>query len=581
MKTKIFLLLAVGLFCLSAISSGSKAATQESAKDAPADLILTNGRVWLGGDSSSFAEAVAISGRSIVRVGKTAEIKQLIGERTRVIDLGGKLVAPGFNDAHIHFLGGALGLGEIDLTGTKSVAEMVERIAAYARKNPDKQWITGRGWEYTPFPGGLPTKSYLDAIIKDRPVFLSAYDGHSGWANSKALELAGITRETKFDGYGEIVRDAAGEPTGALKEGAQRLVRRLIPEPSRERKLEALRQGMKLAASLGITSIQNASGSPEELSLYDELLKRGELTMRVSVAFSVGSRTTPQDIARFAALKNQYDFNSQNQTMLRADSVKFLLDGVIESHTAAVIERYSDLPPNHGAPFGELALPADIYRDLVVKLDKAGFQIYTHAIGDRAVREALNAYENALNANRRLNARHRIEHIEVVSPEDIPRFAKLGVMASMEPIHADPGTTDVWSKAVGAERLKFAFAWQSLLKSGARLVYSSDWPAAISVDPIRGLHSAVNRRTVDGKPPRGWVAEQRVSIGDALRAYTQAGAYSSFEEGIKGRIAPGMLADIVVFSQDLFKIDPMRIHETRVTLTVFDGKVIYQDGVKF
>ncbi|MGE0128168.1 MAG: amidohydrolase [Blastocatellales bacterium] len=587
MKTKISSFLAVALFCLTVAYSGSKANAQQlansatnSSADAPADLVLTNGRVWLGGDSSTFAEAVAIRGHIILRVGKTAEIKQLIGERTRVIDLGGRLAAPGFNDAHIHFLGGALGLSELDLTGAKSVAEMIERLAAYARKNPDKQWITGRGWEYTPFPGGLPTKAYLDAVIKDRPVFLRAYDGHSGWANSRALQLAGITHETKFDGYGEIVRDASGEPTGALKEGAQRLVRRLIPEPTREQKLEALRQGMKMAASLGITSIQNASGSPEELSLYDELLKRGELTMRVSVAFSVGSRTTPQDIDHFATLKKQYDLNS----MLRAGSVKFLLDGVIESHTAAVIERYSDAPPNYSLPYGELAIHADVYHDLVVKLDKAGFQIYTHAIGDRAVREALKAYENALNANKRSNARHRIEHIEVISPEDIPRFAALGVMASMEPIHADPGTVEVWSKAVGAERLKYAFAWQSLLKSGARLVYSSDWPAAISVDPIRGLHVAVNRRTVDGKPPRGWVAEQRISIGDAMRAYTQAGAYSSFEEGIKGRIAPGMLADIVVFSQDLFKIDPMRIHEARVALTVFNGKVVYQagqDGVKF
>ena len=566
------LCLVLALLCL---APGFQAPPQEGA--GTADLALINGRIWLGGDSSSFAEAVAIWGSSVVRVGKTAEIKQLIGERTQVIDLGGRLAAPGFNDAHIHFLGGALSLSEIDLTGARTVAEMVERIAAYARKNPDKQWITGRGWEYTPFPGGLPTKVYLDAVIKDRPVFLRAYDGHSGWANSKALQMAGITRETRFDGYGEIVRDASGEPTGALKEGAQRLIGRLIPEPAREQKLEALRQGMKLAASLGITSIQNASGSLDEWSLYDELLKGGELTLRVSMAFSVGARTTPQEIDRFVALKDQSGLNP----MLRAGSVKFVLDGVIESHTAAMIERYSDLPLNHGAPYGELTMAPDIYRDLVVRLDKAGFQIYTHAIGDRAVREALGAYETALNVNRRPAARHRIEHIETVAPEDIPRFARLGVMASMEPIHADPGTSEVWSRAVGVERLKYAFAWQSLLKSGARLVFSSDWPAAISVDPIRGLHSAVNRRTVEGKPPRGWVPEQRVSLGDALRAYTQAGAYSSFEEGIKGRIAPGMLADIVVFSQDLFKLDAMRIHETRVVLTVFDGKVVHKDSARF
>ncbi len=584
MKTRTCLILAIALFCLAASLPRAKVAAQQPAASpsaSMADLVLLNGRIWLGGDASTFAEAVAIWGSSVLRVGKTAEMKPLIGERTQVIDLGGRLAAPGFNDAHIHFLGGASGLNEVDLTGARTVAEMVERIAAYARKHPDKEWITGRGWEYTPFPGGLPTKVYLDAVIKDRPVFLRAYDGHSGWANSKALELAGIKRETRFDGYGEIVRNAAGEPTGALKEGAQGLVSRLIPQPTREQKLDALRQGMKMAAALGITSIQNASGSADELSLYEELFKRGELTLRVSVAFSVGARTTPQNINRFVELKNQFESNLQAATMLRASSVKFALDGVIESHTAAMIERYSDLPPEHGAPFGELAVPADIYRDLVVKLDKAGFQIYTHAIGDRAVREALNAYENARQINQRSNARHRIEHIETVSPEDIPRFAKLGVLASMEPIHADPGTAEVWSKAVGVARLKYAFAWSSLLRSGARLVYSSDWPAAISVDPIRGLHSAVNRRTIDGQPPRGWVSEQRISIGDALRAYTHAGAYSTFEEGIKGRIAQGMLADIVVFSQDLFKIDPLRIHETRVVLTVFDGKVVHRDMERF
>jgi len=541
-----------------------------------ADLALINGRIWIGGDSSSFAEAVAIWGSSVVRVGKTAEIKQLIGQNTQVIDLGGRLAAPGFNDAHIHFLSGALGLNEVDLTGAKTVAEMVERIAAYARKNPDKEWITGRGWEYTPFPGGLPTKLYLDVVIKDRPIFLRAYDGHSGWANSKALQLAGITRDTKFDGYGHIVRDAQGEPTGALKEGAQSLIARLIPQPTREQKLDALRQGMKLAASLGITSIQNASGSPDDLALYDELFKRGELTLRVSVAFSVGTRTTPQDIERFVALKKQYESNPHNLTMLRAGAVKIVLDGVIESHTAAMLEHYSDLPANHGAPFGELTMPPKDYRDLVLRLDKAGFQIYTHAIGDRAVREALDAYEIAQKTNERIDPRHRIEHIETVAPEDIPRFAKLGVLASMEPIHADPGTAEVWSKAVGFERLKYAFAWQSLQKGGARLVFSSDWPAAISVDPIRGLHSAVNRRTVDGKPPKGWVPEQRVSLADALRAYTQGGAYSTFEERFKGRIAQGMLGDIVVFSQDLFKIDSIKLHEARVVLTVVDGKVVYR-----
>lgn len=559
------------LYSVTAYLSAQTSAAQTSPAET-ADLVLSNGRIWTGGDSNSVVEALAIRGNQIIRAGTAVEIKQLIGQQTQVIDLAGRLASPGFNDAHIHFLGGAMGLNQVDLTGARTVAEMLERIAVYAKKNPDKQWITGRGWEYTPFPGGLPSKIYLDAIIKDRPVFLSAYDGHSGWVNSKALELAGINSQTKFTGFGEIVRNAAGEPTGALKEGAQSLVRRLLPEPTREQQLDALRQGLKLTSSLGITSMQNASGSANEFSLYEELLQRGELTSRFSMAFSVGERTTSEQIKTFVELKNKYDLNP----MLRAASVKFVLDGVIESHTAAMIERYADLPADSGNPFGETSMTPDVYREMVLKLDKLGLQIYTHAIGDRAVREALNAYEAALNTNNRALNRHRIEHIETVSPEDIPRFAKLYVLASMEPIHADPGTVEVWSKAVGAERLPFAFAWQSLLKAGARLVYSSDWPSSISLDPIRGIHSAVNRRTIDGQPTKGWIPGQRISVADALRAYTQAGAFSSFEEGIKGHIASGQFADIIVFSQDLFKIEPMRIHETKVVLTIFNGKVIYR-----
>lgn len=564
---RFYLGLAITIFYFSLIAPHLPATNLQSA-----DLVLINGKVWLGGDSSLLAEAVAIQGNRVLNFGPTAEIKKLVDQHTQVIDLKGRLATPGFNDAHLHFLSGSLGLAEIDLSDVRTVAEMLERIAGYARKKPQANWIKGRGWEYAKFPGGLPTKSYLDAIIKDRPIFLTAYDGHTAWVNSKALQLAGITPQTKFEGYGEIVRDASGEPTGALKEGAQSLVRKIIPEPTREQKLDALRQGMKLATSLGITSIQNASGSLEEFSLYEELLKRGELTLRVTMAFSVNEKTTRQELDRFALVKNQYGLNP----LLRANSVKIVLDGVIESHTAAVIDRYQDLPAEHGVPYGELAIPQDFYRDLVARLDKAGFQIYTHAVGDRAVREALNAYENAQKVNNRKNARHRIEHLEIVSAEDLPRFAALGVIASMQPVHADPGTAEVWERAVGPERLPLSFPWASLLKHGASLAYGSDWPATISLDPIRGLHCAVNRRTINGQPPKGWVPEQRISLGEALRAYTEAGAYSSFEEAVKGFIVQGMTADIIVFSQNLFKIDSMKIGESHVALTIFDGKVIYQ-----
>jgi len=564
-KYTLCLSLLLSLFILSPQPAGSAGQAETAA-----DLVLLEGRIWTGGSADSFAEALAITGEKIALVGRNEEVKKLVGPATRVIHLNRRLVLPGFNDSHIHFLSGSLGLSRVDLTGARTIPEMLARVSAFARRNPNAAWITGRGWEYTYFPGSLPTKSFLDGIISDRPVFLSAYDGHSGWANSKALELAGIDRNTKFEGFGEIVRSESGEPTGALKEGAQRLVTRHIPEPTRDEKLAALREGLTLAASLGITSIQNASGSPDELSLYDELYRRGELTIRLSMAFSVGERTTDEAVSSFAELKKRYEGHRQ----LRASSVKFVLDGVIESHTAAMIERYSDLPPDSTTPFGELSQTAEGFQRMVARLDRLGFQILTHAIGDRAVRETLRAYELTSSAER-FGPRHRIEHIETLSPDDVNRFLRLGIIASMQPIHADPGTIEVWSRAVGPQRLPMAFPWSTLRRSGATLAFGSDWPACISLDPLRGIHNAVNRRTTDGRPSGGWIPAQRVSLYETLRAYTESAAWASFEEKIKGRLAPGMLADLVVLSQDLFRLDPRRIHETQVLLTVFNGRPVY------
>jgi predicted amidohydrolase YtcJ len=534
-----------------------------------ADLALINGRIWTGLKDQPDAEAIAMRGTTILRTGSTAAIKKLINDKTQVIDLGGKLVLAGFNDSHIHFLGGSQGLTRVDLTDAKTMDEMRRRITTFAKENPQAAWITGRGWEYGWFAAKLPHRRELDAIVADRPVFLSAYDGHSGWANSKALQLAGVTRETKFEGFGEIVRDAQGELTGALLEGAQSLVRRLIPETTRAQNLDALRRGLKLAASLGLTSWQNASGGPDEFSLYEELMQRGELTARVGIALSVGQQITQAHLDEWLKLRDQYAAHQQ----LRASAVKFMLDGVIESHTAAMLEPYSDGATTKGEP----AWPLALYREKVALCDKRGLQIYTHAIGDRAVREALNAYEQAAQKNGRRDARHRIEHIETVSPADLPRFAKLGVLASMQPIHADPGTTDVWEKAVGSERVQRAFAWRELQTNKAQVVLGSDWPACISVSPMRGIHNAVNRRTTDGKPPAGWIPQQRLTLAAALRAYTQGSAYGSKQEQIKGTLAPGKLADVIVLSQDLFNIEPQRIHATRVVLTIFDGKVIYRE----
>jgi predicted amidohydrolase YtcJ len=527
----------------------------------PADLIITNARIWTANPDQPWAEAVAVKGARILRVGSAQDINALAGPQTTRVDAAGRLLTPGFNDAHIHLLSGSLRLFEVDLTGICTLDTMQAAVAKYAAANPGEQWITGGGWEYACFPDGrLPRKQDLDAVVKDRPVFLRAYDGHTAWANSKALEIAGVGKATAFTGFGEVVKDPiSGEPEGCLKEGAMSLVSRAVPVPSRQRKLAALSRGLTLLASLGITSVQNASGNREELALYEELLHSGRLTARIRVAMSAGS--DPAICSKLADLSGQF-----NGPLLRVDAVKFMLDGVVETHTAAMLQPYSDAPDQLGRP----SWRDEDYRAAVRACDAAGWQVLTHAIGDRAVRMALNAYQGLK------RGRPRIEHIEVVSPDDVPRFAATGTIASMEPIHADPGGVKVWSKAVGPSRLPYAFAWRSLEKAGAQLAFSSDWPASISLDPLRGIHNAVNRRTVEGTPPDGWIPEQRVSIESALRAYTAGAAFAGFDEKNTGSIEVGKLADLVVFSQDLFRVDPRQIHRTRVDITIFGGTIIHR-----
>ncbi|MEK6322838.1 MAG: amidohydrolase family protein [Acidobacteriota bacterium] len=534
-----------------------------------ATLILTNGRIWTGNEAAPWATAVAITGGKIIAIGSERQIAALAGKNTLKIDLSGRFAMPGINDAHIHFLSGSLRAFQVDLDGARSLEEIQRRVAAFAKDNPEESWITGSGWEYSYLPGmRLPDRADLDAAVRERPVFLSSYDGHTAWVNSKALEIAGVNGQSKFEGYGEVVIDQkTGQPTGVLKESAMRLVRAKIPEPTRERKMEALRRALKMAARLGITSFQNASGSADEAGLYKELFDRGELTARVSFAISVGPRSNQADIDRIGTLAKAY-----SGPRLRVGAIKIVVDGVIETHTAAMIEPYSDAPETSGRP----AYTQDQLNKLVVMADRAGLQVLIHAIGDRGVRMALDAFDHARRVNGQRDSRFRIEHIETVSASDIPRFAKLGVMASMEPIHADPGTNGVWLPAIGPERAARGFAWRSLEKAGARLVFSSDWPAAISVDPMRGLHNAVNRQTTGGEPAGGWLPEQRVSVETALAAYTSAGAFASFEEKLKGKLAPGMLADLIVLDADPFKANPADLHKCRVAITVFDGRLIHQ-----
>ena len=522
----------------------------------PADLVLRNGRIWTGAEPA-FVEAIAIRGNKVAATG--AFTPKWVGPRTRVVDLGGRMAMPGINDAHIHFLSGSIGLKQVDLTGACTVEAMQRRVADFARGNPNEPWITGRGWEYYCFPNArLPRKEDLDAAVRDRPVYLKAYDGHTGWANSMALRRAEVLKDTRFNGYGEIVRDPNGEPTGALKEGAMALVARHVPELTAAQKTEALLRGLRLAASLGITSMQNASGTAEEVALYAAMPK----TVRMSVAMTSG-RATAEDIAQWAALRKRY-----SNGWMKVKAVKFMIDGVIESKTAAMLAPYAD----GSGEVGSAAWSEVDFKAAIARVNRAGFQIFTHAIGDRGVRLTLDAYE----ATGRLG-RHRVEHIETVDAADLQRFARLGVIASMQPIHADPDGVEVWSKMIGPQRLPLSFAWRSLEQAGARLVFSSDWPACLAVNPWRGIHNAVNRRTSEGKPEGGWLPAQRVSVQTALKAYTSGAAYASFEERIKGTLEPGKLADAIVLSQNLFEIDPVKIHETRVLFTLVDGKPVHDE----
>lgn len=560
------------LIVVSYIGTCLVSCNQQSIEAEPT-LILTNGHIWTGRDSTDFVEAVAITGNLITQMGSSESMMALAGSATKIVDLQGKLVTAGFNDAHIHFLKGSLGLTQVELSKSESLEDVIAMTQQFIQENPDKEWITGRGWQYTFFKTGLPDHNTMKKLDFDKPVFIRAYDGHSAYANKKALAMAGITSATVFKGFGEVVKDKKGEPTGTLKENAMSLVDKFVPPYSKQDNLSALRKGLELAASLGITSIQDANGNESELKLFIELLNKNELTVRYAGAFSVDEITTNENIDRYAFLKDSIGLTNVN---LRADAIKFMIDGVIESHSAAMLKPYADLPLGSTDALGSLTMPISRYQELVNAVDEKGFRVYTHAIGDSAVRVALNVYESVMGADQSPTRRHRIEHIETISPTDINRFSKLGVLASMEPNHAQPGPGEsVWEKAIGAERLPYSFAWKALLKQDANLIFSSDWPAAFSINPIRGLHVAVTRTNPSGFPEGGWVPQQKISLVSALKAYTYSGAYSSFEENKKGLIAPGYLADVIVFSDDLFEIDPLKINNVKILLTVFDGSIIF------
>ncbi|HEV2393684.1 MAG TPA: amidohydrolase [Verrucomicrobiae bacterium] len=511
------------------------------------------------------AEAVAILGNRIATVGSTAETQTLAGPRTRTIDAGGNTLLPGFNDSHVHFLAGGFSLGNVDLRQTLSLDELADGVRDYAARLPKGSWILGGDWDHEKWPGApLPTKAVIDAVLRDYPVFINRLDGHMALANSLALRFAGITKQTPDPPGGVIVRDcASGEPTGLLKDAAQSLVERVIPEKTFEEKRAAALAATRHAAQAGVTSLTDVSAG-EDVGLYQFMAQRGELKTRIYALHSIVS----WDVLAKAGVRAAFGGD-----MLRFGGLKGFADGSLGSSTALFFEGYSDAPENRGLLFDQM-LPEGIMFQRVERADRLGLQVMIHAIGDEANSRILDLYQAVAEKNGAADRRFRIEHAQHLRPTDIPRFGRQMVIASMQPYHAaDDGR---WcEKRIGPARAKSAYAFRSLLDSGAVLAFGSDWTVA-PLNPLEGIKAAVTRQTLDGKYPGGWFPEQRITLDEALRAYTLGSAYAEFCDKAKGTITPGKLADVVLLDRDLYKIDPIQINQAKVLLTVMDGNILYQ-----
>ncbi|MGE0816087.1 MAG: amidohydrolase [Vicinamibacterales bacterium] len=535
-------------------------------RQAPADLVVTNGRVYTGA-GSPMQEAVAVRGGEIVAVGSAEAMGDLQGPETTVVDAGGASVLPGFDDSHVHFLSGSQGLAELDLSDARTLDDIQRRIREFAEAHPTASWIRGRGWEYTPFPGGLPTRQLLDAALPDRPAALVCFDGHSTWVNSKALEAAGVTGATADPPNGAITREPSGAPAGLLKESAQELVRRVMPRPTMGERLAALKQGIEHAHALGVTSVQNANGNEDELAVWEEARKAGPLPLRVYLALSVSPGFTDADADRFDAIRARV----QPDDRFKLGAAKLLVDGVIETNTAAMLAPYVNDPSSTG----RANYSAEELDRIVATLDRRGWQLFIHAIGDRGVRMVLDAYEKAAGANPApaRGRRHRIEHIETIDWADVPRFGALGVIASMQPPHTslmnEPHPVDHWVTNVGPERQARGWPWKSIAEAGGHLAFGSDWPV-VSIDPLAGIWTGLGRIGFLDVP------NQRLTVGQMIDGYTSGAAYASFDEDRKGRLAQGQLADIVVLTRDIFAKPPASADDVRVAVTIFDGKVVYR-----
>ncbi|GAA1960437.1 amidohydrolase [Kitasatospora viridis] len=539
-----------------------------------ADLVFTNGPVHTGDPARTRASSLAVTGERITAVGHD-EVLELIGPRTEVVDLAGRLLLPGFQDAHVHAVFGGLELADCDLTGTTGVDEYLYLVRQFAEANPEREWITGGGWSMESFAGGLPTRQLLDSVVPDRPVYLPNRDHHGAWVNSRALELAGLTRDTPDPADGRIEREADGTPSGVLQEGATGLVAKLIPPHSPADRLAALLRAQRLLHSLGITGWQDAllgafNGNPDPSDAYLAAARDGSLTARVTGALwwdrDRGTEQIPELVQRRRDLTHG---------RFRAGSVKVMQDGIAENFTAAMTSPYLDgcgcATANSGLSFVD---PVAL-REYVTALDRLDFQVHFHALGDRAVREALDAVAAARAANGRRATRHHLAHLQVVHPEDLPRFARLGAVANIQPLWAahEPQMDELTIPFLGPERAAWQYPFGALLRAGATLAAGSDWPVS-SPDPIAGLHVAVNRREPHTSDERVFLPEQRLDLATAVAAYTAGSAHLNGHDDA-GSLGAGQLADLVVLDRDFFTAPAEEICEARVLRTFVGGEQVY------
>jgi predicted amidohydrolase YtcJ len=551
MKTPLFLLIPLALSMIVGVQPA-------------ADLVLLNGKIWTVNRIQPEAEALACFGNRIIGVGSNQEIRKWIGPKTRVIDLQGKRAVPGFNDAHVHFFSGGAGISSVQLRDARTPEEFRNRIRDYAAQLPKGRWILNGNWDHENWsPARLPTRQMIDDVTPDNPVFINRLDGHMALANSLALKLAGVSHETADPPGGTIVRESNGEPAGVLKDAAMNFVSRVIPNPGGDEIADAIRAAMRYAAENGVTSVQDMSASPDILAAYQKLLNNDELTVRVY------SHQPLPEWERLSRAGVRAGFGSDR---LKIGGLKGFADGSLGSTTALFFEPYLDDPKTSGLPSDEMIPESKMLKN-ILDADEAGLQIAVHAIGDKANKAILDMFVEVEKRNGRRDRRLRIEHAQHLRPEEIKRFGSQRIIASMQPYHAiDDGR---WAEnRIGPGRAKGTYAFRSLLDSGAILAFGSDWFVA-PMEPLMGIYAAVTRRTLDGKRPNGWVPEQKITVAEAVEAYTLGSAYASFDEKIKGSIEVGKLADIAVLSDDIFKIKPEEIEKVKVVITIFDGKVIY------